>query len=61
MLNKHNFVLKYYDVLYGRLSTYQYPLVHNTFLQNNKSVLCQKSNVVLPSQSRAITLKLHFF
>jgi hypothetical protein len=27
MLNKHNFVLKYYDVLYGRLSTYQYPLV----------------------------------
>jgi hypothetical protein len=28
MLNKHNFVLKYYDVLYGRLSTYQYPLVN---------------------------------
>jgi hypothetical protein len=26
MLNKHNFVLKYY-VLYGRLSTYQYPLI----------------------------------
>jgi hypothetical protein len=27
MLNKHNFVLKYYDVLYGRVSTYQYPLI----------------------------------
>jgi hypothetical protein len=32
MLNKHNFVLKYYDVLYGRLSTYQYSLVGTSCL-----------------------------